>query len=78
MSVDSFKFILYFISFLFPLYRKCPYQEPRLYCSVVPGKVNSISLLGAELLGKDLAKNLIEKNALDVMSQARDEILNSK
>ncbi|CAL1675317.1 unnamed protein product [Lasius platythorax] len=58
--------------------RKCPYQEPRLYCSITPGKVSSISLLGAELLGKDLAKNLIEKNALDVMSQARNEILDSK
>lgn len=58
--------------------RKCPYQEPRLYCSITPGKVSSISLFGAELLGKKLAKNLIEKNALDVMSQARNEILDSK
>ncbi|XP_018343428.1 PREDICTED: porphobilinogen deaminase [Trachymyrmex septentrionalis] len=59
--------------------RKCPYQEPRLYCSVIPSyKISSISLLGAELLGKDLAKSLIKKNALDVMSQARNEILDSK
>ncbi|CAL7936544.1 unnamed protein product [Xylocopa violacea] len=58
--------------------KKCPFQEPRLYCSVVPGKVRNFSLLGAEQLGKDLAKNLIEKNALDVMLQARNEILNSK
>lgn len=58
--------------------RKCPYQEPRLYCSVVPIQVSSISLFGAELLGKNLAKSLIKKNALDVMSQARNEILDSK
>ncbi|XP_029166388.1 porphobilinogen deaminase [Nylanderia fulva] len=58
--------------------RKCPYQEHRLYCSVTPGKVSSISLYGAEQLGKELAKKLIEKNALDVMSQARNEILDSK
>ncbi|EZA50572.1 Porphobilinogen deaminase [Ooceraea biroi] len=59
--------------------RKCPYQEPRLYCSVVPVRtVSSLSLLGAETLGKDLAKSLIKKNALDVMSQARNEILDSK
>ncbi|KZC07640.1 Porphobilinogen deaminase, partial [Dufourea novaeangliae] len=58
--------------------KKCPYREPQLYCSVVPGKVSSISLLGAKQLGKDLAKSLIEKNALDVMTEARNEILNSK
>lgn len=58
--------------------KKCPYREPRLYCSVTPGKVSSISLLGAEQLGKDLADSLIEKNALDIMTKARNEILNSK
>lgn len=59
--------------------RKCPYQEPRLYCSVVPiNTVSNLSLLGAEMLGKDLAKSLIKKNALDIMSQARNEILDSK
>lgn len=58
--------------------KKCPYREPQLYCSVAPGKVSNISLLGAEQLGKDLGKNLIEKNALDVMAEARNEILNSK
>ena len=57
--------------------KKCPYREPQLYCSVVPGKVSSLSLLGAEQLGKDLAKSLIEKNALDIMTKARNEILNS-
>lgn len=81
MNMSRFlkNFYALFVCALFSLiYRKCPYQEPRLYCSVTPGKVSSISLLGAELLGKDLAKNLIEKNALDVMSQARNEILDSK
>ncbi|XP_076619276.1 porphobilinogen deaminase-like protein l(3)02640 isoform X2 [Colletes latitarsis] len=58
--------------------KKCPYREPQLYCSIAPGKVSSISLLGAEKLGKDLAESLIEKNALDIMTQARNEILNSK
>ncbi|XP_017758665.1 PREDICTED: porphobilinogen deaminase [Eufriesea mexicana] len=58
--------------------KKCPYREPQLYCSVTPGKVSNLSLSGAEQLGKDLGKNLIEKNALDVMAEARNEILNSK
>lgn len=76
-TTDFIYFMLNLIC-LFSYDRKCPYQEPRLYCSVVPSKVSSISLLGAELLGKDLAKNLIKKNALDIMSQARNEILDSK
>ncbi|KAF3428131.1 hypothetical protein E2986_06251 [Frieseomelitta varia] len=58
--------------------KKCPYREPQLYCSVAPGKVSNLSLLGAEQLGKDLGKVLIEKNALDVMAEARNTILNSK
>lgn len=58
--------------------KKCPYREPQLYCSVVPGKVSNLSLLGSEQLGKDLAKSLIDKNAIDIMTQARNEILNSK
>lgn len=58
--------------------KKCPYREPKLYCSVVPGKVSNLSLTGAEHLGKDLAKSLIKKDALDVMAQARNEILKSK
>lgn len=58
--------------------KKCPYREPKLYCSVVPGKVSNLSLIGAEQLGKNLAKILIEKNALDIMEQARNEVLNSK
>lgn len=63
----------------FPCYdRKCPYQEPRLYCGIVPGKMSALSLFGAEELGKDLAKRLIEKNAVDVMLEARDTISNSK
>ncbi|XP_012277593.1 porphobilinogen deaminase [Orussus abietinus] len=57
--------------------KKCPYREPRLYCSVAPGKVSGISLLGAEQLGKDIAKSLIDKNAFEIMCQARKEILNS-
>ncbi|KAL6265309.1 hypothetical protein P5V15_002088 [Pogonomyrmex californicus] len=58
--------------------KKCPYQEPRLYCSVIANKISSISLYGAELLGEDLAKKLIKKDALDVMSRARNEILDTK
>ncbi|XP_029056608.1 porphobilinogen deaminase isoform X1 [Osmia bicornis bicornis] len=58
--------------------KKCPYREPKLYCSVVPGKVSNMSLTGAEQLGKDLAKSLIEKNALDIMEEARNEILTVK
>ena len=41
--------------------KKCPYREPQLYCSVAPGKVSNLSLLGAEELGKDLGKILIQK-----------------
>ncbi|XP_014469691.1 PREDICTED: porphobilinogen deaminase [Dinoponera quadriceps] len=58
--------------------RKCPYQEPRLYCGIVPGRMSALSLLGAEQLGKDLAKSLIEKNAVDIMLEARNAISNSK
>ncbi|CAK9826188.1 Porphobilinogen deaminase [Anthophora retusa] len=58
--------------------KKCPYREPQLYCSVTPGRVSNLSLLVAQELGKDLAKSLIEKNALDIMAQARNEILNTK
>lgn len=57
--------------------KKCPYREPRTYCGVVPGSINAISLYGAEQLGKDIAESLIKKNALDVMSEARNEILSS-
>lgn len=57
--------------------KKCPYRKPRLYCSVAPGKVSDVSLYGAEQLGKDLAKSLIEKNALDIMAEARNEVLNT-
>ncbi|KAK2582309.1 hypothetical protein KPH14_004648 [Odynerus spinipes] len=58
--------------------KKCPYREPRLYCSVAPGKISNISLFGAEQLGKDIAASLINKNALEVMLTARNEILNSE
>lgn len=58
--------------------KKCPYREPRLYCSVAPGKISNVSLLGAEQLGQDIAVSLINKNALELMSKARDEILNSE
>lgn len=57
--------------------RKCPYRVPRLYCSVIPGRVSDISLLGAEALGEELAKSLIDKKALNIMAEARNEILNS-
>ncbi|XP_011307138.1 porphobilinogen deaminase [Fopius arisanus] len=57
--------------------KKCPYREPRLYCSIAPGKVSSMGLLGAEQLGKELAESLINKNALEVMSKAREEVLSS-
>ncbi|KAF7989309.1 hypothetical protein HCN44_007983 [Aphidius gifuensis] len=57
--------------------QKCPYREPRLYCSVVPGKVSGMSLLVAENLGEDLAQSLIEKNALEIMSKARETILST-
>ncbi|XP_014610652.1 PREDICTED: porphobilinogen deaminase [Polistes canadensis] len=58
--------------------KKCQYREPRLYSSVVPGNISSLSLLCAEKLGKDIAAKLIAKNALDVMFKARNEILNSE
>ncbi|KAK0169802.1 hypothetical protein PV328_010442 [Microctonus aethiopoides] len=57
--------------------KKCPYREPRLYCSIAPGKISGISLLGAEQLGSRVAESLIEKDALNIMSKARDEINNS-
>ncbi|XP_015121494.1 porphobilinogen deaminase isoform X2 [Diachasma alloeum] len=57
--------------------KKCPYREPRLYCSIAPGKVSSMGLLGAEQLGKELAESLINKNALEVMSKAREEVLST-
>ncbi|KAJ8672783.1 hypothetical protein QAD02_004043 [Eretmocerus hayati] len=57
--------------------KKCPYREPRTYCGVVPGNINAISLYGAEQLGKDVAENLIKQDALEIMSDARNEILSS-
>ncbi|XP_066591936.1 porphobilinogen deaminase isoform X1 [Prorops nasuta] len=57
---------------------KCPYLEPRLYCSVSPGKVSGMSCSYAEKLGKDIAQKLIDKNAVEIMTQARKEILNGK
>lgn len=54
--------------------KKCPYREPRTYCGTVPGNMNAISLFGAEQLGKDIAESLIKQNALEVMSEARNEI----
>ena len=57
--------------------KKCPYREPRTYCGVVPGKVNAISLHGAEQIGIDIAEKLIKLNALDVMQEARDNIMSS-
>lgn len=74
----NFEEILFILICLSSYDRKCPYQEPRLYCSVVPNKVSSVSLFAAEQLGIKLANSLIKKNALDVMSQARNEILDSK
>lgn len=58
--------------------KKCPYREPKLYCSVAPGRVSDLSLMDAEQLGKDLANSLIKQNALDIMIEARNEVLNSK
>lgn len=34
--------------------------------------------MDAEQLGKDLANSLIKQNALDIMIEARNEVLNSK
>lgn len=71
-------FTNFYIFHLFSCDRKCPYQEPRLYCGVVPGRMSALSLHGAEQIGKDLAKSLIEKNAIDVMLEARNTISNSE
>ncbi|KAL7305670.1 uncharacterized protein LOC106649207 [Trichogramma pretiosum] len=57
--------------------RKHAYIEPKTFCSVWPGKVSSISLSEAEKLGKDIAESLIEKNALEVMADARSQISNT-
>ncbi|XP_015511863.1 porphobilinogen deaminase isoform X1 [Neodiprion pinetum] len=57
--------------------KKCPYREPRLYCSIVPGKVSGISLYGAEQLGQDIAEQLVSKGALAIMSEARQEVLST-
>lgn len=56
--------------------KKCPYREPRLYCSVAPGKVSGLSLAGAEDLGNEIAQSLVDKNALEIMLNARNEVLN--
>lgn len=57
--------------------KKCPYREPRTYVGVVPGPTNSISLIGAEQLGKDVAELLIKEDAIEVMSKARKDYLSS-
>jgi len=57
--------------------KKCPYTEPRTFCGVIPGRFSNLSLYGAEKIGKDIAKILVKKNALEVMSDARKEILST-
>lgn len=73
-KIKKTRYIFQAINFIF---RKCPYREPKLYCSVTPGKVSSMSLDGAEKLGVEIANKLIKKNALEIMLEARNEILNS-
>lgn len=54
--------------------RKCPYREPRLFCGVAPGPLNPKDLLAAEKLGSDLAAELINDGALEIMQTAKKTI----
>lgn len=54
--------------------RKCPYREPRLFCGVAPALLNPKDLLAAEKLGSDLAAELINDGALEIMQTAKKTI----
>ncbi|XP_011504572.1 PREDICTED: porphobilinogen deaminase [Ceratosolen solmsi marchali] len=74
---DTLKCILYIPNDDGEPPKKCPYREPRTFCGVVSGNISSISLYAAEKLGKDIAESLIKRNALEVMLEARNEILST-
>lgn len=54
--------------------KKCPYKQPKQFVGVTPGKISYLDLETALKLGTELAENLINKGALDIMNTAKDII----
>jgi len=54
--------------------KKCPYKQPKQFVGVTPGKISYLDLEAALKLGTDLAENLINKGALDIMNAAKEAI----
>lgn len=54
--------------------KKCPYKQPRQFVGVTPGKISYLDLDIALKLGTELADNLINKGALDIMNTAKETI----
>lgn len=54
--------------------KKCPYKQPKQFVGVTPGKISYLDLDIALQLGTELAENLINKGALDIMNAAKDTI----
>lgn len=54
--------------------KKCPYKIPRQFVGVTPGKISYLDLDTALKLGTELAENLINKGALDIMNRAKEII----
>lgn len=54
--------------------KKCPYKQPKQFVGVTPGKISYLDLDTALKLGTELAENLINKGALDIMNTAKNII----
>lgn len=54
--------------------KKCPYKQPRQFVGVTPGKISYLDLDTALKLGTELAENLINKGALNIMNTAKETI----
>ncbi|XP_063241051.1 porphobilinogen deaminase [Bacillus rossius redtenbacheri] len=54
--------------------RKCPYRIPKLFCGAHPGRMSYSDLGAAEKLGRDVAVELIERGAVELMSEAKQHV----
>lgn len=54
--------------------KKCPYKQPRQFVGVTPGNISYLDLDIALKLGTELAENLINKGALEIMNDAKETI----
>lgn len=54
--------------------KKCPYKQPRQFVGVTPGNISYLDLDVALKLGTELADNLINQGALEIMNDAKATI----